>query len=80
MKVINARDAAQVSSFTAHFLMRRIKTHPAIVLGLATGNTMIPVYRDLVLAYEEGGLDLSMVTTFNLDEFMGLGRDDPSGV
>lgn len=45
------------------------------VIGLATGGTMIPVYKQWV----ESDLDFSNVTTFNLDEYVGIGDDDPNG-
>lgn len=44
------------------------------VLGLATGSTMIPVYKKLT----ESELDFSNVTTFNLDEYVGLKADSPN--
>lgn len=47
------------------------------VLGLATGGTPIGVYRELVRLHRQEGLDLSHVTTFNLDEYCGLPPDHP---
>lgn len=44
------------------------------VLGLATGSTMIPVYKKLT----ESALDFSDVTTFNLDEYVGLPASSPN--
>ncbi|WP_252502330.1 glucosamine-6-phosphate deaminase [Sporosarcina sp. Marseille-Q4943] len=44
------------------------------VLGLATGSTMIPVYKRLT----ESELDFSDVTTFNLDEYVGLPASSPN--
>ena len=35
------------------------------------------MYRALVRAYEQGRADFSRATTFNLDEFVGLGKGDP---
>lgn len=42
------------------------------VLGLATGSTPIPVYKELRRMHQEEGLDFSSVITFNLDEYWGL--------
>ncbi|MGE5623864.1 MAG: glucosamine-6-phosphate deaminase [Methanocella sp.] len=64
------REAARA---VAAFILR----HPRTVLGLATGTTMVPFYEDLVRLYREGLLDFSQVTTFNLDEYCGVGADDP---
>ncbi|SIT69213.1 glucosamine-6-phosphate deaminase [Edaphobacillus lindanitolerans] len=44
------------------------------VLGLATGSTMIPVYE----AWAKSDLDFSEVISFNLDEYVGLGADNPN--
>lgn len=40
------------------------------VLGLATGSTMIPIYEKWV----DSGLSFENITTFNLDEYVGLDR------
>jgi glucosamine-6-phosphate deaminase len=47
------------------------------VLGLATGSTPLAVYRELVRRHREEGLDFSQVTTFNLDEYVGLAGTHP---
>lgn len=48
----------------------------ATVLGLPTGSTPVGVYRELIRLHKEEGLDFSRVITFNLDEYMGLEKDD----
>ncbi len=45
------------------------------VLGLATGSSPIGVYDELIKAYKEGDIDFSNVTTFNLDEYVGISED-----
>lgn len=47
------------------------------VLGLATGSTPVPFYRELIRLHREEGLSFESVTTFNLDEYYGLPRDHP---
>jgi glucosamine-6-phosphate deaminase len=47
------------------------------VLGLPTGSTPVQLYRELVKRHREGGLDLSRVVTFNLDEYYPMPPDDP---
>lgn len=53
-----------------------ITTNPRVVLGLPAGRTPIPFYRELVKRCLDEGLDCSSVTTFNLDEFLGIDGDD----
>ena len=47
------------------------------VLGLATGSTPLPLYEELVRLRREESLDFSGVTSFNLDEYIGLPGDHP---
>ncbi|AXF57093.1 glucosamine-6-phosphate deaminase [Salicibibacter kimchii] len=42
------------------------------VLGLATGGTPEGMYRQLAEQYQKGALSFRQVTTFNLDEYIGL--------
>ncbi len=47
------------------------------MLGLPTGRTPIPLYRELVRLHQGGRADFSRATTFNLDEFIGLDSRNP---
>lgn len=47
------------------------------VLGLATGNTPLPFYKELIRLHREEGLSFATVVTFNLDEYLGLEREHP---
>lgn len=53
-------------------LIERIQQKPNIVLGLATGSTMEPVYGNFVQRIKQDNIDLSQVRSFNLDEYIGL--------
>ena len=68
----NKEDAARC---TADLIHETLRENPASVLGLATGGTPIGVYRLLVERFLAGELDFSAVTTFNLDEYIGLGPE-----
>jgi glucosamine-6-phosphate deaminase len=46
-----------------------------VVLGLATGSTPVPVYRELIRMHREERLSFAGVVTFNLDEYYPLPRD-----
>ena len=50
---------------------------PALVLGLATGRTPIRLYHELGTLHAHGQADFSRATTFNLDEFLGIGGEHP---
>ena len=47
------------------------------VLGLATGSTPVPFYRELIRLHQQEGLSFANVVTFNLDEYFGLGHGHP---
>lgn len=47
----------------------------SVVLGLATGSTPLDLYAELVRRHQEEGLSFANVTSFNLDEYQGLGRN-----
>ena len=53
-------------------IARALAADAATVLGLPTGRTPIPLYRELVRLHRAGRADFSRATTFNLDEFLGL--------
>ena len=58
-------------------IARRLADAPDSVLGLPTGRTPIPLYRELVQLCSAGRADFSRAATFNLDEFLGLDPRDP---
>jgi glucosamine-6-phosphate deaminase len=54
-----------------------IHKKPDAVLGLATGKTMLGVYKNLIADHKKGRADFSAVTTVNLDEYLGLHPENP---
>jgi glucosamine-6-phosphate deaminase len=54
-----------------------IAQKPDLVLGLPTGRTPIRLYHDLGALHAKGQADFSRVTTFNLDEFLGVPPEHP---
>lgn len=53
-------------------LIDQIKRHQTFNLGLATGSTSEPLYERLIDAHDTHKVDFSHVSTFNLDEYVGL--------
>ena len=56
----------------AKIIARVVREKPNSVLGLATGRTPLRLYQELIRMHRDEGLDFSRVTTFNLDEYVGL--------
>lgn len=77
MEIIIRETYEEMSRAAAQVVKRTLNSKPNAVLGLATGSTPLGLYQELVRMHREDGLDFSQVTTFNLDEYVGLGRDDP---
>jgi glucosamine-6-phosphate deaminase len=72
MEVIVAETYAQMSSLAADLIESQLLRKPNSVLGLATGSTPVGLYKELAQRHKLKGLDFSQVTTFNLDEYLGL--------
>jgi len=62
----------EISDEGAKIVAGIIRKKPDSVLGFATGSTPIGLYKELIRMHKEEGLDFSKVTTFNLDEYVGL--------
>lgn len=56
-----------------------IRQHSRAVLALPTGSTSVGLYRELVRMHRNDGLSFEGVTAFNLDEYVGIPKDDPEG-
>jgi glucosamine-6-phosphate deaminase len=61
-----------MSREAARLVADRIRRKPNLVLGLATGSSPLGMYKELIRMYRDEGLDFSKITTFNLDEYVGL--------
>jgi glucosamine-6-phosphate deaminase len=59
----------------ARMVAKAVRRNPALRLGLATGNTTLGMYKELVRLHQQDGLSFSRVGTFNLDEYLGLAAD-----
>lgn len=72
MNVIIVKNKDEGVKKASSIISKEIKNNPKLVLGLATGSTMIPLYTEL----RGRNLDFSNVTTINLDEYLGLKEND----
>ena len=77
MKIIRAKDYADMSRKAANIISAQVIMKPNCVLGLATGGTPVGAYAQLVDWYNKGDIDFSEVTTVNLDEYRGLPKEHP---
>ncbi len=77
MQIVILPTAASAERLAARIVADRVKAKPDLVLGCATGRTMEGIYDRLVELATAERLDFAHVHTFNLDEYVGLGPDDP---
>lgn len=68
----------EVDVFAAEQLIQQIQIKPDSILTLPTGVTPIGMYEHLVDAYNQGIVDFSAVTIFNLDEYYPISQQHPS--
>jgi glucosamine-6-phosphate deaminase len=69
-------DEAAVARSLARRIVAAVEANPSLILGLPTGRTPLALYRELGVLHREGA-DFSGVTTFNLDEFLGVAPSHP---
>lgn len=76
MKIIRTENYAEMSLQAGKLLAEKVRSNPAITLGLATGSTPKGVYQYLITDHEKNGTSYKNVQTINLDEYIGLKHDD----
>ena len=74
MEIIIQPTQEAATSIAARIMARLLREKPNAVLGLATGSTPLLLYRELAGMK----LDWRRVTTFNLDEYVGLSPTHPA--
>ncbi|MGP1439845.1 MAG: 6-phosphogluconolactonase, partial [Treponema sp.] len=82
MKVIIRKNYDECAEYVAKHIEEKItKTKPTkenpFILGLPTGSTPLGVYQRLIEKVKIKALSFKDVVTFNMDEYVGLSKDDP---
>jgi glucosamine-6-phosphate deaminase len=73
MEIVPLGSAGEIAAVAADVFEAVVARKPAAVLGLATGSTPLPAYRELIRRHQAGlGPSYAGVTCFNLDEYVGL--------
>ncbi|HJP33223.1 MAG TPA: glucosamine-6-phosphate deaminase [Candidatus Latescibacteria bacterium] len=68
-------NAADVAIQAAAAFAELVRAQPDAVIGLATGSTPEASYAEMARLHRDSGLSFADVTSFNLDEYWGLGGD-----
>ena len=77
MELIIVKDYQEVSRKAADIIISLMKENPHAKLGLATGSSPIGLYQNLITAQHKREISFQSVTTFNLDEYVGIPREHP---
>jgi glucosamine-6-phosphate deaminase len=72
MQLIKAKDYQDLCKRAADVILKKVKGQTDVKLGLATGGTPQGVYRKLVEDVQRNRTSYRHVTTFKLDEYVGL--------
>jgi len=78
MEIIIKPDTHAAARLAARKIAALVREKPEAVLGLATGRTPLETYDRLADIHRAEGLDFSRVTTFNLDEYVGVDPGHPA--
>ena len=66
----------EIEKEMANIFIDEIKKNPKCVLGFATGSSPLGIYKNIIDAYKKGEISFKDVTTFNLDEYIGLDENN----
>jgi glucosamine-6-phosphate deaminase len=77
MEVVIVSASDEAGTLVGRAIAALVGTRPGTVLGLATGSSPLPVYRDLGRRSAAGELSLAEARAFLLDEYVGLADGHP---
>ncbi|MGU3395440.1 glucosamine-6-phosphate deaminase [Priestia sp. D51] len=78
MNIIQVKNYSEMSATAADMLISKLYEKPNMNLGLATGGTPKGLYDRLIQDHKEHGTSYKHVTSFNLDEYVGMKPQDPN--
>lgn len=76
MTIYITEDYDEMSKKAAHIVASLLNEKQNPILGLATGETMLGMYKELILMNQGGQIDFSQATTFNLDEYYPISKEN----
>lgn len=78
MKIIEVKNYQEMSNVAAKYMIEKVMANPTLHLGLATGGTPVGIYANLIADHQKNGTSYEKITSFNLDEYVGLSGDNPN--
>ncbi len=77
MVKIECKDYEAMSKMAAEFVANEVNGKANFILGLPTGSTPIGMYKNLTSMANDGSIDFSKTTFFNLDEYYPIAKSHP---
>lgn len=77
LNIIKVKDEQLFNETGAGLIASLLQSNPKAILGLATGSTPVGVYGKLIELYREGVVSFKQASSYNLDEYIGLGENHP---
>jgi glucosamine-6-phosphate deaminase len=78
VRIIEVSDYKQMSVKAAQHVIGKIMKSDCLTLGLATGGTPTGLYGELIEDHHVNGTSYKCVNSINLDEYIGLSKEDPN--
>ena len=76
MDIYITKDYDEMSQKAAQLLSALVNEKQNPILGLATGGTPVGMYKELIRMNQAGEVDFSKTTTFNLDEYYPIMKEN----
>ena len=76
MKLLKVKNYEEMSRKASSIIIEKIKELQRPVIGMATGSTPEGLYQCLIEAYQKGEVSFKDVSTFNLDEYVGMNLEN----
>ncbi|WEK83079.1 MAG: glucosamine-6-phosphate deaminase [Mycoplasma sp.] len=76
IKIIKVKDYQEISTTGADIIRQAINKKHNLVMCFATGSSPVGMYKELIKLNKAKKVDFSQVTSFNLDEYVGLDKNN----
>ena len=77
MQVYVYSDPEKLATAAGALMAATVLEKPDAILGLATGSSPVPTYREMARLNAAGAVSFARTRTFNLDEYAGMKPDHP---
>lgn len=82
MRIVIKENKTETGKWVADYIWNKIEAFgptadKPFVMGLPTGSSPLPVYKEWVRRYKAGEISFKNVVTFNMDEYVNIPEDHP---